>query len=319
MQEGHANLRESDMMAPKGLGGGAIPGAGARVFAFETWADFPSAIPVLVAVPHAGRVYPDALLARMRQPDLGALRLEDRRVDALGHAMARASGAGLIVAHAPRAMIDLNRAESDVDWDMLGEAAPAVAPAPNARARGGLGLVPRRLPGFGEIWRGRITREELDARIEQVHRPYHSAVEQALARIRARWGAALLIDLHSMPPLPRVGGQAGAQIVLGDRFGASCHGALVASAFAHCATGGWGVAHNRPYAGGYGLDRHAAPRAGIHALQLEIDRAAYLDSQLCDLGEGFGVMAAMLVGLVERLGRDVARLGEGHMGREAAE
>ncbi len=112
-------------------------------------------LPVLVAVPHAGRAYPAAITARMRDSALAQLRLEDRHADRLGVAIARETGAALLVAHAPRALLDLNRAEDDIDWDMIEGGRPegVMTSEPgqrsNARARSGLGLVPRRLPGFG--------------------------------------------------------------------------------------------------------------------------------------------------------------------------
>ena len=302
--------------------GGTIPGFPDAAPAFSLMRAAASCVPVLIAVPHGGRCYPAELLGRMRHPEAAALRLEDRLVDRLGEAVARSTGASLLVAHAPRAMIDLNRAETDVDWDMLGMATPPEyrQPLPNARARSGLGLVPRRVPATGEIWRGRMSREELAARIEGVHRPYHRALQDALSAMRARWGAALLIDLHSMPSLPRQDGLPAAQLVLGDRFGASCHGALVAGAFAHVAARGWMAAHNRPYAGGFVLDTHGRPRDGVHAIQIEVDRAAYLDADLCETGDGFFAMASLLSGLVRRLAGDVARMGGQSGGyREAAE
>ena len=121
--------------------------------AFYLRAPQPSAIPVLVAVPHAGRAYPGSLLERMRHPHFVALRLEDRKIDLLAEEIARQTGAALLVAQAPRAMIDLNRAVDDVDWDMIGGGAPADVGSytPGMRARSGLGLIPRRLPGLGRI------------------------------------------------------------------------------------------------------------------------------------------------------------------------
>jgi N-formylglutamate amidohydrolase len=298
--------------SPRGQGrtvGGRIPGAEPDLPAFEVIGPLPSLIPVLISVPHAGCCYPPEILARMRHPEIAALRLEDRLVNLLGEAVAETTGASLLVARAPRAMIDLNRAPGDVDWDMVVSGGHGARDMPNGRARSGLGLVPRRLPGLGEIWRGRLSRAELDARITYIHAPYHAALSETLGGLRARWGAALLIDLHSMPPLPRIEGQAAAEIVVGDRFGKSCDGALVASAFAHFAAQGRMAAHNRPYAGGYVLDTHAAPRAGVHAMQIEIDRSAYLDSRLVDPGDGFAGVAAMLTGLVRRLAGEVATLG----------
>ena len=294
------------------VGGGQIPGSGPDAPAFEQIAPVPSSIPVLISVPHAGRCYPSEILARMRHPEIAALRLEDRLVDRLGETVAEMTGASLLVARAPRAMIDLNRSPDDVDWDMLGLGAPAGRAIPNGRARSGLGLVPRRLPGMGEIWRGQLRRAELVERIADIHRPYHAALAESLAGLRARWGAALLIDLHSMPPLPRIDGHDAAAIVVGDRFGKSCDGALVASAFTHFSAHGRMAAHNRPYAGGYVLDTHGAPRAGVHAMQIEIDRSAYLDSRLVGLGEGFSGMALVLAGLVRRLANEVATRGGSH-------
>lgn len=297
--------------------GGSIPG-GAGIAAFSLSAPEPSALPVLIAVPHAGRAYPSSLLEQMRSPEFSALRLEDRHVDRLGEVVARKTGAALLVAQAPRAMIDLNRAEDEVDWDMFvrGHSDAPVQRAPGLRARSGLGLIPRRLPGLGELWKRRLAESELTERIEAIHRPYHSCLSATLADLRERWGAALLIDLHSMPPLGWRGGQPAPEFVLGDRFGGSCHGALVASSFAYLGEHRRAAAHNRPYAGGHVLDCHADPDSGIHAFQLEIDRSSYLDSQLVEPGAGFARMAELLAGLVRRLASEVAELGQ--QGRWAA-
>jgi N-formylglutamate amidohydrolase len=305
--------------------GGAVPGLpGAPAFTLTRPQRL--SLPVLVAVPHAGRAYPPAVTARMRDPALAQLRLEDRHADRLGVAVARETGAALLVAHAPRALLDLNRAEDDVDWDMIEGGRPEdIAPAApgqhgNARARSGLGLVPRRLPGSGEIWRGRLAPAELAARIAGIHRAYHAALAAELARIRAEWGAALLIDLHSMPPLRPGEGEARAPVfVLGDRFGAACDNVLIGRALAHLEARGAPAAHNRPYSGGYVLDRHGAPQAGVHAMQIEVCRAAYLDRHLAEPGAGLPAVAALIAALVRELGAEAALLGGGEGLRQAAE
>lgn len=290
--------------------GGRIPGS-PEAHAFTLAGPYPSLIPVLIAVPHAGRTYPGSLLERMRNPGFAALRLEDRYVDLLAAGVAAATGATLLVAHAPRAMIDLNRAPDDIDWEMFhGGVPPDVGSyTPGRRARSGLGLIPRRLPGLGELWKRRHDEQDLAARIGDIHAPYHATLAEALAQLRQRWGAALLLDLHSMPPLTLRGGQAPPEFVLGDRFGTTCHGSLVGSAFTYFAEMRRGTAHNRPYAGGYVLERHAAPEAGLHALQLEIDRSSYLDSRLTEPGRGFAAMELLLAGLVRRLAGEMAALG----------
>ncbi|MEL7189294.1 MAG: N-formylglutamate amidohydrolase [Pseudomonadota bacterium] len=282
-------------------------------------------LPVLIAVPHAGRTYPPDVLENMRDAQLGQLRLEDRRVDAIGVEMAKATGAGLLVAHAPRAMLDLNRSHDDVDWGMVAGSKARIdqssgpSAGVNRRAKSGLGLVPRRLPGFGEIWRQQLTKAELDRRIDDIHRPYHAFLAKELERIRDVWGAALLIDLHSMPPLRKQLGQASApRIVLGDRFGAACDASIIARAMRFLDDFGFSSAHNRPYSGGYVLDRHASPLRGLHAVQVEVCRSTYLDEHLSDLSAGVKPMASMLAGLVRELGAEAARLGgEGQLPQAA--
>jgi N-formylglutamate amidohydrolase len=190
----------------------------------------------------------------------------------------------------------------------------------NARARSGLGLVPRRLPGSGEIWRGRLSRAELAARIEGIHQAYHSALARSLEQIRAEWGAALLIDLHSMPPLRAAEGEVRAPvIVLGDRFGASCHAMLMGRALGHLESRGVPASQNRPYSGGYVLDRHGMPQDGVHAMQIEVCRTTYLDRHMSEPGAGLPAVAEMLAALVRELGAEAALLGGGEGMRQAAE
>lgn len=291
-------------------GGGTIPGHAAPAFSLRKPAGAP--IPVLIAAPHGGRAYPPALTERMRDPAFSALRLEDRYIDRMADAVAEATGAALIVAHAPRAMLDLNRATDDMDWSMVVGGAPDGArnSIANRRARSGLGLVPRRLPGQGEIWKGRLERAELEARIAGIHAPYHAALAATLADLRDRWGAALLVDLHSMPPLrPRHPGDKVGEFVIGDRFGASCNHRLVQHAFHWLERNGRVALHNRPYAGGYVLDRHAAPARGLHAVQLEVCRASYLDARLAEPSARFAGVVRTVAGLVRSLAGEVAELG----------
>ncbi|BBC72621.1 N-formylglutamate amidohydrolase [Altererythrobacter sp. B11] len=288
--------------------GGRIPGSAGQPAWSLTRFD-PPPIPVLIAAPHGGRTYPADLAGRMRHAAAASLRLEDRFTDLLAEAVARETGATLLVAHAPRAMIDLNRSPEDMDWEMVAGGAPdgSGSLAAGRRARSGLGLVPRRLPGMGELWSRLMTREDLEARIAHVHRSYHAALAAQLEALRDRWGAALLLDLHSMPPLgPKTGRDAAPDFVIGDRFGAACDSALAAVAFDHFAASRRPAAHNRPYAGGYVLDRHAAPARALHAMQVEVCRTAYLDSHMQDPGPGMVAVVEVLAGLVRRLAGELA-------------
>ena len=250
-------------------------------------------LPVLISVPHAGRIYPEALCKAARVPLSRLEQLEDRHADAL---IARAveAGARAIVATRARAWIDLNRAETDIDGEMI-EPRPMPPRAESVKVMGGLGLIPRRIAGTGEIWRGPLGAQQLARRIADDHRPYHSALGIALRRVRARFGVAVLIDCHSMPGL---GGGDPVRIVVGDRHGQSAGRPIVEAALAAAAATGLRCARNAPYAGGYVLERHGRPDENIHAIQLEFDRALYLDAAQRAPGSRVGAIRELLAGIV---------------------
>ena len=289
--------------------GGAIPGLAQPSYRLWRFAD--PALPVLIAAPHAGRAYPDRIVGAMREAGQAQLRLEDRHVDAIAVPVAAETRNGLLLADAPRAMIDLNRSVDDIDWGMVPGAKARRVPhsLANRRARSGLGLVPRRIPGMGEIWRAPLAQEELQDRIDGIYTPYHAALGAELERIRDRWGIAVLIDLHSMPPLrPTQPQDLPAEFVIGDRFGASCDAGLVDLALRYFSAHGRRVAHNRPYSGGYVLDRYGQTQRGIHALQIETCRSTYLDARLDQPSARLGAIVRLLGGLVRALGEEAASM-----------
>ena len=254
-----------------------------------------NALPVLLSVPHSGRDYDPVLLANAAQGRQALETLEDPLVDRLAW-RAIAAGTGAVIQPVPRAAIDCNRGEDEVDPAAIA----LVSPTPvGARARHGLGLIASRTHHHGALWRRPIDRAELDRRVATVHRPYHRAVEQALDALAIAHGEALLIDCHSMPPRPR--GQA--DIVIGDLHGRSAAGWLSDAAAAIARGQGFRVARNDPYAGGAIIARHGRPAEGIHALQLEIDRATYLGRDLRTPGPGFDRVAMLIEALAQGLGR----------------
>lgn len=251
-----------------------------------------NALPVLLSVPHSGRTYPDWLV-RQAQAGIASLQaLEDPLVDRLAW-RAIAAGHGAVIAQAPRAAIDCNRSPDDVDPALIAGARNAAS----RRAASGLGIIPSRVAGYGRLWTSPIPRRDLERRLDEAHRPFHAAVADGLRTLAARNGGAILLDCHSMPPRT---GQA--ELVIGNRHGSSgaCWMAEAAARLARRA--GWSVALNRPYAGGYVAERHGEPDADIHCLQLEIDRRAYLASDLRSPGPGFDRAARLIASLAEGLG-----------------
>jgi N-formylglutamate amidohydrolase len=254
--------------------------------------------PVLLAVPHAGRDYPDALLANALVSRSRLEGLEDRHADAL-IAAAIAAGTVALVACRPRSWLDLNRDEREIDPATVTPPPPAHRLIQSAKLRGGLGLIPRRMPGASELWRAPLPASELDARIAGHHRPFHAAIADELASARARHGAAMLIDLHSMPPVPNEAFGGAPQVVIGDRYGRSAPPFLVERVAAIVREFGLTPAHNAPYAGGYTLDRHARPARGIHAVQIEIDRTLYLAPDRRTPSFGVSRISALVAAIVD--------------------
>ena len=262
---------------------------------FELYGDAVPTSPVIVSVPHAGRDYPLALRAALRVPMAAVTILEDRYIDAV--AFAANGRETMLVQRRARAWIDLNRSEQERDPAIDEGAVWTALPLTSAKVRGGLGLVPRRVAGAGELWRRRLDGYDVAARIREDHRPYHAALTTALTAAHARFGTAVLLDLHSMPSL----GPDKPRVVIGDRFGRSASGRFVAAVEAVVAAHGQAVALNTPYAGGHILDTHARPAAGIHAVQIEFDRTLYLDPAGDRPGDGLAATAALLRCMIDTL------------------
>jgi N-formylglutamate amidohydrolase len=251
-------------------------------------------LPVLLSVPHSGRDYPDWLIALSCAGRASLTPLEDPLVDRLAWRALQRGCAG-VIARTPRAAIDCNRAEDEIDPSVVDGARGTRM---TARARGGLGIVPGRTLQHGYLWRRPISRDQLDERITQAHRPYHQAIADVLQLLLDRFGCALLLDCHSMPPPP----EGIPPIVFGDCRGRTADGWLSREAIAIANRAGFEAGLNDPFAGGHVIDRHARPARGIHALQVELDRRLYLDVSMKVPGAGFDRTASLIEALAVGLG-----------------
>jgi len=285
----------------------ALPVPAESCAAYDLYGSEVPASPVILSVPHAGRAYDAALLggARVRRDMLQ--RLEDRWADALAAPLI-ARGESVLVARAPRAAIDLNRHEREVDPAMVTGLPRDVPLQTSAKLRGGLGLIPRRLPGAHELWLRPIPWAEVARRIEHIHRPYHAALARLMQAARQAHGHAILVDLHSMPPLPPpAAGQRAPGLVLGDRFGRTASARLMTLVADVAAGRGLLTSQNHPYAGDHMIDRHGRPEQGLYAMQLEFDRSLYLDAALDGPGPGMVRTQAILTAMVGALANELPR------------
>ena len=271
-------------------------------------------VPFLFASPHSGRCYPESLLARTRLDAVTLRRSEDAFVDEL-FAGAIGLGAPLLAAQFPRAWLDVNRNAAELDAAMFDGALKVPVDSPTPRVTAGLGVIPRIVRDGAEIYRGKLDRGEADDRLEQFYRPYHQALKALIADTRAHFGVAVLIDCHSMPSALSV-----PDVVLGDRYGASAAPALTARAEAAFMREGFSVARNTPYAGGHTTVQYGRPASDCHALQIEINRALYLDEDRITKRPGFESLRARLTRVLEHLTTiPLASLGRPSSLPEAAE
>jgi len=241
--------------------------------------------PLVCASPHSGSEYPAAFLAASRLDPLTLRRSEDSFVDEI-FAGASALGAPLLKARFPRAYLDPNREPFELDPQMFEDALPAYVNSRSPRVQVGLGTIARVVATGEEIYSRKLRFADAASRIERLYRPYHRALRQLLNATAERVGGYLLIDCHSMPstagPAEREFRRHGTDIVLGDCHGTACHPLVTETAHRLLAAKGYRVARNAPYAGGFTTAHYGAPANGRHALQIEINRALYMDERSID-------------------------------------
>jgi N-formylglutamate deformylase len=259
-------------------------------------------VPVFYSSPHSGRAYPNDWRTKATRAELR--RGEDAYVDEL-LAGAGDAGIGLIAARFPRCYVDINRNEDDIDADLL--IAPWSGPLrPTEKSRRGLGLIRRFVvPGI-DINDGKIDPADVARRIETIHRPYHARLEAELAALHNRFGVVWLIDWHSMKSkgnamTPDGEGAGRPDMIVGDLDGASADPQLTRFVVTTLRSLGYAVAVNNPYKGGLITARYGRPAEGRHAVQIEINRALYLDEMTVAKAAGFPRLAADIGEFTRRL------------------
>src|SRR5215467_11752261 len=257
--------------------------------------------PVLFNSPHSGSTYPRNFLAACRLDIATLRRSEDSFVDELIAGVVQC-GFPLMRAHFPRCFVDVNREPYELDPRMFEGRLPSFANTRSMRVAGGLGTVARVVGDAQEIYRQRIPVDDAIRRIEGLYKPYHRALRRLFTRVHRDFGAAILIDCHSMPSAagtkderPR------ADVVLGDRYGTSCVAAVAETVESTLRELGYVVSRNKPYAGGFITEHYGNPAVGLHAIQLEVNRALYMDERRYEKSVTFASVAADLGTLAVRL------------------
>ncbi|WP_170775508.1 N-formylglutamate amidohydrolase [Ruegeria lacuscaerulensis] len=256
--------------------------------------------------PHSGRNYPESLLKRTVLNRNAIRSSEDAFVDQLFSPVAD-FGAPLISATKPRAYLDLNRSSEELDPALI---QGARRQGHNPRVASGLGVIPRVVANGRAIYRGKLTMDEARLRIDTCWRPYHARLKSLLAESHAKFGQAVLIDCHSMPheAVAMASGPKAKrpQVVLGDRFGASASTEVVDRIEAAFVAAGLTVVRNAPFAGAYVTQTYGRPARNQHAVQIEIDRALYMDEDRIEPNGNFAEFRTLLRQVI----RDVVQIGE---------
>lgn len=252
-------------------------------------------VPFIFASPHSGRAYPSSFVASSRLSLTGLRRSEDAFIEEL-FLPATSLGAPFLAAAFPRAYIDVNRAPGELDAAMFEQPLPFAIDTASPRVSAGLGVIPRIVREGAEIYRKKLSVAEADRRMATFYRPYHAALLRLADETAASYGVATVIDCHSMPSAVMA-----PDIVLGDRYGASACTALTLWAEDCFVRQGFTVARNIPYAGGYTTQIHGQPFRRRHALQIEINRALYLDEEEVVPNSGYRDLSIRLASALHRL------------------
>ncbi|MFG1361315.1 N-formylglutamate amidohydrolase [Xanthobacter pseudotagetidis] len=273
--------------------------------AFEILAPDEAGTPLVFNSPHSGRIYPRAFVEQAKLDFQTLRRSEDSFVDEL-FLPAVVAGAPLMRALFPRAFLDLNREPYELDPRMFEGRLPPFANTRSIRVSGGLGTIARVVGDAQEIYPRRLSVAEALERIEAFYKPYHQALRRLVARTQRRFGVAVLVDCHSMPSVSTRDDAARADFVIGDRYGTSCAEAVTDALERELSALGYRVVRNKPYAGGYITEHYGNPSAGLHAVQIEINRGLYMEEAVYERGSGFAALRGDIGALVPRLMAAVA-------------
>ena len=263
-------------------------------------------LPVVVASPHSGDRYPADFLKAAAVPLAALRRAEDAFVDEL-FAAAPVLGMPLLAARFPRSYVDANREPYELDPGMFEGPLPRPLNHRTTRVAAGLGMIPRVAASGEAIYRARVPADEIEHRLETCWRPYHATLSRLVGQTHSLFGAVLLIDAHSMPSSASGIGirdrDQRVDIVLGDNHGEACAPSLVDAAERWLMRQGFRVLRNQPYAGGFTTQRYGQPTIGRHALQIEINRALYMDEARHHKLPAMGVLQKLMTGFLEEVGR----------------
>ena len=253
--------------------------------------------PVIFASPHSGTVYPESMRELLCVPLLDLQRTEDAFVDEL-YLPAVQQGAILLSANYARGFVDLNRDARELDASMFHDGLPRTAGMPSARVKAGLGCLPRVGASGRDIYAAPMSKQDGQFRLDAVYDRYHQVLQAQIEHLKADWSDIVIIDCHSMPSR-QPGKSSMPDIVLGDRFGSSCSSKLTSKVERRLRREGLSVTRNAPYAGGYTTRRYGRPRRGIHVLQIEINRALYMNEVNVEKSTGFERLSTQISALIE--------------------
>jgi len=272
--------------------------------------------PLIFNAPHSGRVYPKAFQERSCLGGKALRRSEDAFVDEL-FAPAAAS-ATLLCARFPRAFLDVNREPYELDPALIEGSLPETANTGSQSVAFGLGTVPRIVAEGMSIYAGKLSLSEVEHRLDCLYHPYHRRLAELIETTQGRFGHAVLIDCHSMPSARSLGGAASRpDFIIGDMNGKSCDKRLSDAAERCLSARGYAVTRNNPYAGGYITRNYGQPHNGVHTLQIEINRALYMNERAIVKHQGFVHLAESLKDFIAEM-QDIAwQIGD--QGRIAAE
>ena len=266
-------------------------------------------VPLVFSSPHSGTMYPADFVEESRLTPLALRRSEDSFVDELFSA-APSFGAPLIKALFPRAYIDANREPFELDQKMFSDRLPSYVNTKSGRVAAGLGTIPRIISYGQDIYSRQLTFAEAKDRVNRFYWPYHNTLKNIIINTKQLFGYCILVDCHSMPsiggPLDTDAGRGRSDFIIGDCFGSSCASHVADIIEKNINDFGYTVARNKPFAGGFTTRHYGKPNEGVNAVQIEINRALYMDEINIEKNSGFNQIASQMTEVIASLSKHVS-------------
>ncbi|MCH9844093.1 MAG: N-formylglutamate amidohydrolase [Alphaproteobacteria bacterium] len=277
-------------------------------------------LPIIYDSPHSGSILPTDFTVQASNTDIK--QSEDNFVDML-FSQAPQHHAFLLKALFSRIYIDLNRDKNDIDSNLIEPALNNIGDTryqPSDKSDAGHGLIWKKTNSGVMLYNKLLKPSDIQHRIENYWQPYHHLLERLYRKLYRQFNYVLHLNCHSMPSSALGSSDIASDIasnidiILGDGYGQTSHPAINDFLQESFTKQDFKVRMNVPYSGGYIVQNYANPNNACYAVQIEINRALYMDEQKLIPNNNFTIIKQKLQNIMQ----DIANYVESEIHHESS-